>query len=101
VRLYSVQSCRFVPCAKQGGSVNARLVLTRFFRDGHFLPGVDRASACGESMFRVGRASTTCLFGPIPGTVLVYARTIASGGGERLQEAGHEVLVVDSDIDLA
>ena len=61
------------------------------------------ASACGESMFRVGKGVHYRAYSaPIPGTVLVYARTNEERAvAERLQEAGHEVLVVDSDLDLA
>ena len=59
--------------------------------------------ACGESMFRVGKGVHYRAYSaPIPGTVLVYARTEEERAvAERLQEAGHEVLVVDSDLDLA
>lgn len=59
--------------------------------------------ACGESMFRVGKGVHYRAYSaPIPGTVLVYARTDEERDvAERLQEAGHEVLVVDSDLDLA
>lgn len=59
--------------------------------------------ACGESIFRAGKGVHYRAFtAPIPGTVLVYART----DGERtvaegLQQAGHNVYVVASDEELA
>jgi len=59
--------------------------------------------ACGESVFRAGKGLHYRAFtAPIPGTVLVYART----DGERavadsLQQAGHDVHVVASDDEMA
>ena len=61
------------------------------------------ASACGESLFRVGKGVRYQNYhAPVPGSVLVYART----GHERavaqqLQEAGHHVRVVSNDDELA
>ncbi len=61
------------------------------------------ASACGESMFRVGKGVHYRAYSaPIPGTVLVYARTDDERAiAEQLQQAGHQVLVVENDMDLA
>jgi len=61
------------------------------------------AFGCGESMFRVGKGVHYRAYSaPIPGSVLVYART----DGERevaqqLANAGHNVMVVNNDTDLA
>jgi len=59
--------------------------------------------ACGESMFRVGKGVHYRAYSaPIPGTVLVYARTDEERAvAEQLQQAGHQVLVVENDMDLA
>lgn len=61
------------------------------------------AFACGESMFRVGKGVHYRAYtAPIPGNVLVYARTPEERAvAEQLQQAGHQVLLVDSDTDLA
>jgi hypothetical protein len=59
--------------------------------------------ACGEALFRTGKGVHYRAFtAPIPGTVLVYART----EGERavadgLRQAGHDVHIVTSDAELA
>lgn len=59
--------------------------------------------ACGESMFRVGKGVHYRAFSaPIPGSVLVYARTDSElVVAENLRLAGHSVLVVGNDADLA
>jgi len=59
--------------------------------------------ACGESMFRVGKGVHYHAFSaPIPGAVLVYARTDEERAiAEQLQEAGHSVHVVSTDVGLA
>jgi len=59
--------------------------------------------ACGESMFRVGKGVHYRAYSaPIPGSVLVYARTDDERAvAEQLQEAGHTVSVVSNDVDLA
>jgi hypothetical protein len=61
------------------------------------------AAACGESLFRVGKGVHYRAFSaPIPGTVLVYARTEEEKAvAEQLRQAGHKVLVVENDGDLA
>ena len=61
------------------------------------------AFACGESMFRVGKGVHYRSYSaPIPGTVLVYARTDGERAvAEKLQDAGHQVMVVSNDVDLA
>jgi len=58
--------------------------------------------ACGESMFRVGKGVHYRAYSaPIPGSVLVYARTDDERAvAEQLQEAGHHVSVVSNDVDL-
>lgn len=59
--------------------------------------------ACGESMFRVGKGVHYRAFSaPIPGSVLVYARTDSElAVAENLRLAGHRVLVVANDAELA
>ena len=59
--------------------------------------------ACGESMFRVGKGVHYRAFSaPIPGSVLVYARTDSERAvAENLRLAGHQVLVVANDAELA
>ena len=59
--------------------------------------------ACGESMFRIGKGVQYRAFSaPIPGSVLVYARTDSERVvAENLRAAGHSVLVVASDDELA
>jgi len=59
--------------------------------------------ACGESVFRAGKGVHYRAFtAPIPGTVLVYARTDSERGvAEGLRQAGHDVYVVASDDELA
>jgi len=61
------------------------------------------AHACGESMFRVGKGVHYRAFSaPIPGSVLVYARTDSERVvAENLRQAGHQVLVVANDTELA
>ncbi len=61
------------------------------------------ASACGESMFRVGKGVHYRAYSaPIPGSVLVYARTDQERAvADQLQEAGHSVQIVSNDVDLA
>ena len=61
------------------------------------------AHACGESMFRVGKGVHYRAFSaPIPGSVLVYARTDSERiVAENLRQAGHQVLVIDNDAELA
>ena len=58
--------------------------------------------ACGESMFRVGKGVHYRAFSaPIPGSVLVYARTDSERVvAENLRQAGHQVLVIDNDAEL-
>jgi hypothetical protein len=60
------------------------------------------AAACGESMFRVGKGVHYRAYSaPIPGLVLVYARTDSERAvAESLQRAGHHVQVVANDEDL-
>lgn len=68
------------------------------------LPAVSNdAIACGESMFRVGKGVHYRAYSaPIPGSVLVYARTDDERDvAEQLQQAGHNVQIVSSDIELA
>lgn len=59
--------------------------------------------ACGESMFRLGKGVHYHAYNaPIPGSVLVYARTDEERAvAEQLQEAGHSVQIVSNDLDLA
>jgi len=61
------------------------------------------ALACGESVFRAGKGVHYRAFtAPIPGTVLVYARTDSERSvAEGLRQAGHDVHVVASDDELA
>ena len=61
------------------------------------------AFACGESMFRVGKdVHYRAYSAPIPGSVLVYARTDDERTvAAKLQQAGHDVRVVMNDIELA
>lgn len=63
----------------------------------------ESALACGESMFRVGKdVHYRAYSAPIPGSVLVYARTDDERAvAAQLQQAGHDVRVVANDIDLA
>lgn len=70
---------------------------------GCFVLASTTALACGESMFRVGKGVHYRAYSaPIPGTVLVYARTDEERAvAEQLQAAGHQVLVVENDLDLA
>lgn len=58
--------------------------------------------ACGESMFRVGKGVHYRAFSaPIPGSVLVYARTDSERVvADDLRLAGHNVSVVASDDEL-
>lgn len=59
--------------------------------------------ACGESMFRVGKGVHYSAYSaPIPGAILVYARTDKERAiAEQLQQAGHSVQMVSTDIGLA
>jgi len=59
--------------------------------------------ACGESMFRVGKGVHYRAYSaPIPGSVLVYARTDNERAiADQLKEAGHDVKVVSNDVELA
>ena len=59
--------------------------------------------ACGESMFRVGKGVHYRAFtAPIPGSVLVYARTDSERTvAKKLRLAGHQVFVVTNDTELA
>ena len=59
--------------------------------------------ACGESMFRVGKGVHYRAFSaPIPCSVLVYAQTDSERiVAENLRQAGHQVLVIDNDAELA
>ncbi len=61
------------------------------------------AFACGESMFRVGKGVHYRAYSaPIPGSILVYARTDQEQAlAAQLKEAGHKVLIVSNDADLA
>lgn len=61
------------------------------------------ALACGESVFRVGKGvHYRAISAPIPGFVLVYARTDHERHvAENLSSAGHSVAVVASDKELA
>jgi hypothetical protein len=61
------------------------------------------ALACGESMFLIGKGVHYRAYSaPIPGTVLVYARSDDERAvAEQLRAAGHKVLVVDSDVELS
>ena len=58
--------------------------------------------ACGESMFRVGKGVHYRAFSaPIPGSVLVFARTESERVvAEDLRAAGHNVSIVASDDEL-
>ena len=64
---------------------------------------VDNAFGCGESMFRVGKGVHYRAYSaPIPGSVLVYARTNDEREvAQQLADAGHNVMVVSNDVDLA
>ena len=59
--------------------------------------------ACGESVFRVGKGvHYRAHFAPITGSVLVYARTDQELAiAEQLQQAGHRVQMVSTDVGLA
>lgn len=59
--------------------------------------------ACGESKFRVGKGVNYRAYSaPIPGSILVYARTDDERAvATQLQDAGHRVQIVSSDIELA
>lgn len=63
----------------------------------------NNAFACGESMFRIGKGvHYRSHMAPISGAVLVYARTDQELAiAEKLQQAGHSVLMVSTDVDLA
>lgn len=63
----------------------------------------NNAFSCGESMFRVGKGVHYRAYSaPIPGSVLVYARTDSEREvAQQLQDAGHNVMVVSNDADLA
>jgi hypothetical protein len=58
--------------------------------------------ACGESMFRVGKGVQYRAFSaPIPGSVLVFARTESERVvAEDLRAAGHSVSIVANDDEL-
>ena len=58
----------------------------------------DNALGCGESMFRVGKGVHYRAYSaPIPGSVLVYARTNDEREvAQQLQDAGHNVMVVSN-----
>ena len=70
---------------------------------GTMLVGSGNTLACGESMFRIGKGVHYRAFSaPIPGSVLVYARTDSERVvAENLRSAGHSVSVVASDDELA
>ena len=59
--------------------------------------------ACGESMFRVGKGVNYRAYSaPIPGSILVYAHTDNERAvATQLQDAGHQVRIVSSDLELA
>lgn len=59
--------------------------------------------ACGESLFRIGKGVHFRAYSaPIPGTILVYARTDDElEVAKLLKQAGHEVDVVENKDDLA
>ena len=63
----------------------------------------NNAFGCGESMFRVGKGVHYRAYSaPIPGSVLVYARTDSEREvAQELANAGHNVMVVNNDVDLA
>jgi hypothetical protein len=59
--------------------------------------------ACGESLFRVGKdVHYRAYSAPIPGSVLVYARTDDERAvAQELANAGHQVRVVNNDVSLS
>lgn len=61
------------------------------------------AYPCGESMFRIGKGVHFRAYSaPIPGTVLVFARTAQEREvAEGIQQAGHQVLIVETDFELS
>ena len=80
------------------GSSVSRLVLVTFLA-----MQVAPAFACGESLFHVGKGVRYRAYAaPIPGTVLVLARTPEEVAvAEQLRRAGHVVLLAESERDLA
>ena len=58
--------------------------------------------ACGESLFRVGKGVTYREYNaPIPGNIVVIARTDAElAMMERLEAAGHQITVISDAADL-
>lgn len=59
--------------------------------------------ACGDSLYRVGKGISYRVYtAPLPGSVLVYGKSEgATQLAEALAESGHNVEVVDSEIDLS
>ena len=61
------------------------------------------AWACGDSLYRVGKGVSYRVYtAPLPGNVLVYGQNEgAKMLAEALAESGHNVEVVDSQLDLS
>lgn len=59
--------------------------------------------ACGDSLYRVGKGVSYRVYtAPLPGNVLVYSNaTGAADLAKALAESGHNVELVDSELDLS
>jgi len=60
------------------------------------------ALACGDSLYRVGKGMSYRVYtAPLPGNVLVYGQTDGARQlAEALAQSGHDVHLVDSEINL-
>lgn len=77
----------------RGNSISKVLLATFFAMQ------VAPAFACGESLFHLGKGVRYRAYAaPIPGTVLVFARTAKERAvAEQLRRAGHEVLLAENE----
>lgn len=59
--------------------------------------------ACGDSLYRVGKGISYRVYtAPLPGSVLVYGQTDGARQlAEALSESGHNVQLVDSEMNLS
>jgi hypothetical protein len=78
--------------------VRAIFVLISFF----LLFSIE-AFACGDSLYRVGKGVSYRVYtAPLPGSVLVYGQTEGARQlAEALAQSGHEVHLVETELDLA
>lgn len=60
------------------------------------------ASACGDSLYRVGKGVSYRVYtAPLPGNVLVYGQTQgAEALAKALSESGHNVRLVEGEVEL-